>query len=290
MSIFFLFLFCLSFIGYSIGYAQCSDAGVCSLAHTTTTVPGDSNHTQHSVGIYYIFGKGAKEDSLSYHTLRLELRYALMKDLHLSLQLPYSTQRGPLGSISGLGDAILIGDYRLLTTSSIGLSVSAGARFKTGKDNVDNRPQLYQSSLGTTDVLLGVRATWENFSLTAGYQIAGGRNTNIYELQRADDLLFGLRYVYQRGAWTLTPEVLSIIRTGESSILGASVSGNPLPSYRNVPGSKQTQTNVGATIGYLLSEQWQFNMFFALPLARRPVNVDGLTRAVSMSAGVEMRF
>ena len=111
-------VFFLANINYVL--AQCSDAGVCQL--------GGHEEIDESVylnfGLSYSFGYSGKTDDITYNSVNFSAAYFLTEYTKASLLLPYNTQSGPLGSISGIGDLIVgIGHTFKLSTADFSASM-----------------------------------------------------------------------------------------------------------------------------------------------------------------------
>ena len=265
-------------------YAQCSDAGVCQLgAHLA-----EGEEEIFNVSASYKYGYSGKEDDIQYNSFVLDGSYNLLENSSVKVLIPYNIQSGPAGSVNGIGDLILSWNQQLYSNENSSLSASLGAKLATGDDNKDNLPQKYQSGLGTNDILFGVSYTYDKINVGAGYQLAGGRNDNLLQLERGDDLLLRASYQLSFDQLSIVPQILFIQRLAESSILDtASTNGE---KFVEVDKSDQSQLNLLAKLEYKIDESISLIGDFAIPFIKREVNVDGLTRAFSVSAGVRFSF
>ena len=80
-------------------------------------------------------------------------------------------------------------------------------------------------------------------------------------------------------------EVLAIKRLQQSSVLDNGVAGGS--SFINVSGSDRFQVNLLATLLLPLSDSFSVRSYVAVPLRSRTVNVDGLTRSITLSVGMQ---
>lgn len=261
-------------------YSQCSDAGICS-------IPGSERTPSHrySAGITSLYGTSAKAENITYRSIRFDASAALVEDIRLSVQLPFNAQSGPIGSVSGIGDAIAFIHYNVLTTDDYALSMNAGMKFTTGDANLNSSlPQQYQNGLGSTDLLLGLDGSAGIYHFALGYQFAGGRNSNAQtRLLRGDDLMVRIGTTIPADPLTFNISYLFVQRLGESSVRDTASPGN----FISVPNSDQTQLNFVAEISVILSESMMLTSGIAFPFLKRSVNVDGLTRAFTISLGVQ---
>ncbi|MEX0602037.1 MAG: hypothetical protein WD295_01765, partial [Bacteroidota bacterium] len=85
---------------------------------------------------------------------------------------------------------------------------------------------------------------------------------------------------------TLTAELLFVKRLHRSSVR------NPIPAggFVELPGSDQSQINILLRGALPLGEEYILNCSVAVPLLKRTVNVDGLTRALSLSVTLARQF
>lgn len=259
--------------------AQCSDAGVCSIGHTTPQ-PG------HRFSIDYVYGSSGKPDNLRFHAFSAGLLVSLFEQSTLSVTLPYNSQSGPLGSTSGIGDLTIVLAYNV--TSLSGVSLQIGGKIATGDDNAKNLPQAYQGGLGTHDILLGLGYAAQPLRFAVGYQLSGGRSGNVIDrLKRGDDVLMRGGYDFSIADIALSAEILAIKRLHESSTRKP---GTSPEEFITIPNSDQFQLNLLGRVRYPISDAYELQSFAALPLLQRTINVDGLKRAISFSVGLSFLF
>lgn len=280
-------LLAIFFAAFNTSFAQCSDAGICSLG-------GHSMETEQKfidLNLGYAYGYSGKDDEINYHSLNLGGTYHFSDQTRFNFILPYQMISGPIGETNGIGD-LIVGLSQSFNINETVLSVSAGVKLPTGDDNQKNLPQAYQPGLGSTDILFGVDYSFSNFTLGAGYQIAGARNDNFLKLKRGDDLLFRAIYNYVTGDFTLNTQLLFIQRLDKSSIIyfppdAVAATSN---EYREIEKSAQSQLNLLLNISYQVNENYSIFGEAAVPFLEREVNVDGLTRAFSVSTGIRFSF
>ncbi len=261
--------------------AQCSDAGVCSIGSTSTGGTG-------SIQFTYVFGTSGKEDDLTYHTMQIEGTFSPMENSMVSIMLPWHQARGTAGTASGVGDLVILWDQTLTRNGGERLSFQVGGKFGTGGVNRGGLPQAYQPGLGTNDLLLGIVYEDVSWHFAAGYQLSGGRCGNaIDRLKRGDDLFGRGGYTVPLGEASAGLELLAVKRLRESSVLRPASGGS---GFVFVPGSAQFQLNMVARVTYPLTQNLDLRGLAAVPLRNRNVNVDGLTRSVTLSVGVRTRF
>lgn len=256
---------------------QCSDAGVCSLGRQTTD-------RSHEVSLTYLFGKSTKADDLTFHSVQLGAAIQVFDQSRLSISLPFNRQSGPLGSTTGSGDLTLLWSQTVLSGSLVRLGFQIGGKLAIADVNAKNLPQAYQSGLGTNDLLIGATSEFLQWNIALAYQFSQNRSLNrVIRLKRGDDILLRIGYSDATDKWQLGAEMLTIKRLQKSSVL-LSASGQP-EVYGVLPESNQTQLNLVGRAGYRLSSESELRGMVAFPLLNRKVNVDGLTRSLSLSLG-----
>ncbi len=265
----------------SKSFAQCSDAGICQIGGHSME---DEDEVLFNISGFYKYGYSGKEDDVQFNSFQLNVNYNLFSNNSIQLLVPYNFQSGPDGSINGIGDLILSLNQNLLTDKNSSLDASIGIKMATGDDNKDNLPQVYQSGLGMNDVLFALNYSYNNLNVGAGYQLSGGRNNNITRLEKGDDLLLRASYDLSFDQLSITPQLLFIQRLSKSSVLDTASTVEE--SFVEVDGSDQAQLNFLAKLEYRVDERITLVGDFAIPFIKREVNVDGLTRAFSASAGI----
>lgn len=265
-------------------FAQCSDAGVCSI--------GGHANEQDSKSLFnitasYKFGSSGKDDDVKYYSFHIGALYNVLEKTSFQLAIPYNFQSGPSGEVSGIGDLILSVNQNLFKVDKSAIDISVGARLATGDDNKDNLPMAYQSGLGSNDVIFALNYSYDQLGFGIGYQLSGERNDNINKLKRGDDLLVRASYNFLLDKFIITPQLLFIKRLGKSSIVNLLAMG-PTESYIDVENSDQTQVNLLTQVQYQINSNYSLFADFAIPFIKREVNVDGLTRSFSASLGIQL--
>lgn len=263
----------------NVFYAQCSDAGICVVGSRHALIG-------HRVSAGYAFSKSGKKDDLTIHSFQIEGDIQLFHDSRLTVRLPGSRTSGPLGRTSGIGDLTLLWNQTVWEVDGNQVNVQIGGKFATGNANSANLPQAYQPGLGTNDFLFGVTCETEPWLFAVGYQLSRGRSNNsIIRLQRGDDLLARIGYKTHVEDLIVGLEILTVKRLHESSVLNPVIAtGN---SFIAISGSDQFQVNLLARVFLPLSERYSLAGLAAVPLRSRSVNVDGLTRSVTLSVVIQ---
>jgi len=263
------------------GWAQCSDAGVCIIG---------SRHSSsgHRIRVAYAYAQGDKRDGLNYHSVGMDAEIRLTENTDLVIQLPYTRTDGPLGSTSGLGDIIVLANQELATTPGGRLRIQVGGKFPTGESNAGSLPQAYQPGLGTTDLVLGFSYEEDSWLFAAGFQRSRGRSDNaVNRLKRGDDVFARTGYRITVSGIALGAELLAVKRLDESSVLDPAVpvSGG-VESFIFLDGSDQFQMNLLTTASLPISGEFSLTAMGAFALLKRDINIDGLTRGLTISLGM----
>jgi len=277
------FLIALSF--YSIeNFAQCSDAGICQLGGHM--LEGETGK-QFNISTLFRYGYSGKEDDVQYYSFVVDGYYNVLEKSSIQLMIPYNIQSGPLGDVSGIGDLIVSWNQGLFSNENSSFNASLGIKLATGDVIKDSLPQVYQSGLGTNDILLGINYAYKNFVLGVGYQISGGRNNDTYQLEKGDDLLLRASYQFSFDKINIIPQLLYIQPLAESSILDSTSTEE---TYVDVQDSNQPQLNLLVAMEYKFNDNLALIGDFAIPFIKRKVNLDGLQRAITASLGVMFSF
>lgn len=278
------FIIALNFCAFD-SFAQCSDAGICQIGEYLTN--GEEKE-QFNLSALYKYGYSGKDYDIQYHSIVLGGSYHLLDNSSVQFLFPYNIQSGPEGSVNGIGDLIISWNQNLYSYKYSSLTASIGVKLPTGNDNQDSLPQSYQSGLGTTDMLIGINYYYNNFGIGAGYQLSGGRNNNLYRLEKGDDLLLRVSYEVSIDKLNIIPQLLYIQPMSKSTIL------NPLfpreGNFVEVEKSNKSQINLLTELSYKIGYNLSLDGNFAIPFLKRETNVDGLTRAYSASLGLSYLF
>lgn len=270
---------------YSIeNLAQCTDGGICQLGgHLLEGEAGE----MFNISTYFKYGYSGKEDDVQYYSFVVDGYYNVLEKSAIQLMIPYNIQSGPLGDVSGIGDLILSWNQGLYTDGNSSINASVGVKLATGDDIKDSLSQVYQSGLGTNDLLFGVNYAYKQFVIGAGYQLYGGRNNDTYQLEKGNDLLLKASYKFSFDKLSVIPQLLYIQPLAESSILDSTSTEE---AYVDVQDSNQPQLNFLASLEYRFDDNIAVLGDFAIPFIERKVNLDGLQRAITASLGVMFSF
>lgn len=302
----------------------CSDAGVCtagpigelpSLLDTSSA----SAEPRHYARITFSYAVG--ERSTTIFQVIPELGWGFTDRWGAQLRIPYMSISGDLGNNSGMGDPVLTTSYAFIKTNEqrldamVGLkaySTDAGEGELVIPGNIRTYPMVYQRSLGTTDLLLGVNYRQGRWSGALAWQhVLTDKNANHFDhvnyaaddavarayeetlfLRRADDLVLRLQYAHRFGRLIVQPGLLAIQHLGVDTRLDASsINWDTLILPRvDIEGSDGLTLNLTADARYKLSDTWALEASFGTPMITREARPDGLTRALVANMGLRVGF
>lgn len=299
----------------------CSDAGVCTagpigevplLNDSTTT----ENEPQHYARMTFSYAIG--ERSTTVLQVIPEVGLGITDRLDVQLRVPYMTIEGDLGSNSGVGDPVLTSSYAFIKEDHQRLDALIGVKLNSGNANDPwegistsqvprSLPMPYQTSLGTTDLLLGVNYRYKRWTGALAWQhVLVQENKNDYlhlnwldnavgrtyfesaGLERADDAVARLLYALPIGKLTIQPGVLAILHMGKDT------RERPVDFFTSeriaIEGSEGLTLNLTADLRYKLGRAWWLEASVGSPLVVREVRPDGLTRALVANVGLRFAF
>ncbi|MCB0804470.1 MAG: hypothetical protein KDC05_01655 [Bacteroidales bacterium] len=281
----------------------CSDAGACSVG-SLELKDNSRDKTGLLIGYQQSLGLADKEALVAGTELFLEHR--ILKNTSLEFRLPYYVTIGNLATTSGVGDLLVSVSQHLLQSETGRLTFITGGRLKTNdadksKDG-EPLPMVYQSSLGTYDIIAGLAWQTKKWSFSVGYQHPFGANENKYlhpdsvelpdnkqyyesaYLKRGDDLMLRIqRTVTLNEKSTINFGFLPIYRIQKDEIKRNGV-------YEQLPGSSGITYNVFFNWYKKLGQNKQFVLTTGIPVHAREYRADGLTRTAIVSAGLIFSF
>lgn len=291
----------------------CSDAGVCTAGPIGELhAVNDSAATEQRHFARLTFSVAGGEEGTMIMQVVPELSIGLSERLSIQLKVPYLSVSGNLGSTSGLGDPVLTASYAFIKKDEERLDGLVGVKVPSGDANTRGAglslPMPYQTSLGTTDLLLGITYRWKRISGAIAYQhVLAQNNANgftpavwaasadsaaaagyfsSFRLERANDAVLRAQYAIPWGRVVLQPGLLGIIHLAEDVEV---LSTEPLVR-RSITGSDGITLNLTVDARYRLNDTWSIEAAVGSPLVVREVRPDGLTRSVVMYLGLRFAF
>lgn len=281
----------------------CSDAGFCTLNGLKATSE-DSTDNEYKNHLAIGFSSGAADYSISILSAYLEYHHQFSKKFALESKLTGINQKGSSISSTGISDLYLTSNYLLAkkTTAILGLKVPLNDGNKQSDENLA-LPMDYQSSLGTLDLILGLRQEIQKLKISIGLQqpltqnnnqflsqlypidspLRGFQSTNNYK--RSGDVLLRLSYPFNiTKHFTVSPSTLFIYHLQEdkfTDILGIT---------QSISGSSGLTFNGTLYLDYNLSKKSALAMNVGKPFITRKSRPDGLTREYIITLEYKFKF
>lgn len=245
-------------------------------------------------------GKGDRGVIVS--TTQLEANMRLVdKKLFAQIKLPYTYITGDLGNTSGIGDITIGATYIAFAKIKSSLSFSGGVKIPTNDANLAKDtlplPMVYQTSLGTTDMLIGAKYTFKKWDFTLGYQHAFNANKNEYlyrttkdsstynsyfesnKLMRSDDAIFRVNRTFILKKINMNAGLLFIYHLKNDSYV------NHLNQRQTIKDSDGLTLNLNFAAITPITKKLDFVFIYASPVITRKVRPDGLTRKFIVQIG-----
>lgn len=302
----------------------CSDAGVCTAGpigelHLDGDTSAQVDQTRHYARLGFSYAVGEQQTTILMAVA--ELGFGITDRLGVSLRLPYQSTEGNLGSNNGVGDPVITASYTFIKQEGRRLDAMVGVKLNSG--NADNTwdgfsidqvprslPMPYQTSLGTTDLLLGVNYRHKRWSGALALQLPvtqANENTFTHAswgqdpaalgyfesayLERAADAVARVQYRFSWGRFALQPGLLAIQHLGKDSRLGSVPTMDMMmPQRVEIDGSEGLTLNLTLDAGFQISDRWTVELAYGSPLIVREERPDGLTRSMVVNAGLRYAF
>jgi hypothetical protein len=276
----------------------CSDAGFCSLKYHAA-----NKEEKNTITLGNTIGIG--DGGVFINTTHIAYTRQLSTKLYWDVKGTSNFATGDLGNNFNVGDVFTNLSYKAWESSSKqqAFTVLSGVKFPltVANDKAGNKPlpMAYQSSLGTTDLLLGVNYRLNKWEFTQAWQLPltkQNKNTFLKEFststdfpstnnfQRKADALVRVAYNIEKeqSKFSFKPNLLLIYHLANDS-------------YENIFSMKEAIKNSqGVTLNanfigkYSINKKSSLELSLAAPLVVREVRPDGLTR--KFTAGIEYKF
>jgi hypothetical protein len=303
----------LSAFSISANGQGCSDAGFCtihSIKNNTEKKQADKNN-ELSAG--FIFGKG--ERSVSYYTWELEYTRSITERTSATAKLGYSFINGELAKTSGLTDLFLSVNHAFdLPAGKAGIkskwrkSFVAGLKIPFDKADIAedgiHLPMPYQTSLGTTDLVLGLNFIRNSFGATIAVQqplksVNGNQFlpenypsvplVNRYlpsnRFTRKGDVLLRFSYNFDLDKrFSIRPSLLGIYHETNDTYVDAN------KITREIAKSAGLTANANVFLDYRLKDKSGFELSLGTPFVVRTNRPDGLTRSFVAALNYKFSF
>ena len=159
----------LIFIAVSAYSQGCSDAGFCTIGSLKS---GETQTGKNRISIGSSVGVG--DANVFIVTPYVQYDRTLGK-FGVQAKLTTNYASGDLGSVYGLGDVFITGTYQYSLSKKWTSTVLLATKIFTNQANVVNNeglglPMVYQSSIGTIDVIAGITFQNEHWKFSFGLQ------------------------------------------------------------------------------------------------------------------------
>ena len=292
----------------------CSDAGVCTIhaiKNNTNGSPGKDD-TNNDIVIGFAFGKGERNTSV--YTPYLEYTRSITDKTSVTGKVSFSAVTGELANTSGPGDLFVSVNHAIDSKRKWQKSFVVGLKVPFDQaDIVKNGihlPMPYQTSLGTTDLVLGLSYIRKSFGATLALQqplkkMNGNRflpvdypseslaaqylPTNAFE-RKGDALLrFSYNFDLNSSKFSIRPSLLGIYHLGNDSYLEAGL--QDVPKMRvEIKKSSGLTLNGNVFVGYRLNKNSGLELSAGAPFVVRTNRPDGLTRSFVASLEYKISF
>jgi len=297
-------LLVLLIANFSFGQG-CSDAGVCTAGIMTEQGDGSGKTSKFNLNLGYHLAKG--DDGTKVNMLMLEAAYLFSPAAYVQIKLPYMMTDGNLAKTSGLGDITISFNGLIKESNGHRFEAFLGSRIGTGKADLSENgmplPMVYQTNLGTTDLLLGARWSYKGWAGSLGYQQPLVQNNengflkSLWEdneaalkyadskkIERKSDITARIEKTIKPGDFAITAGLVPIYHLGEDTYVDEN--GNRL----DIKGSDGLTLNIALSARYSIGEPLFLNVFYGSPLITRDVQPAGLARSYAAGLSIGYRF
>lgn len=226
-------------------FAQgCADAGFCTMG----AMRPDQNFSKkinlklRSAELSHYIGITKLQNTI--RAYQIDLNVGITNKLTAQFKIPYMYTSGKLGKTNGWGDISVSLTGNVLSTEKYQVNATVGMKTWTNTQDLTTEdglplPMYYQTSLGTTDFVLGLSYITKKWLIATGWQkpLSGSNNNNFwwkpYEgtpqwwyalryaesiwLRRSADLMFRVQRDFRFSKWAFSTGMLFIYRPNEDT-------------------------------------------------------------------------
>ena len=274
----------------------CSDAGVCTIHSIKNNAEGHESKAGKKNDLTIGFGYGKGERATNNYTGYLEYTRSLSARTSVTGKVSYSAINGELAKTNGPGDLFLSVNHAFDVKKKWQKSFVVGLKLPfDGSDITKNGIQLpmpYQTSLGTTDLVLAINYNRKSFGATlALQQPLAPINENKFlpgdypsqpltlkywptnEFSRKGDIIGRVSYSFKAGEkFSIRPSLLGIYHVANDTYVDNSKNRRPIYN------SLGFTLNGVVFLDYKLKSGNGFELSFGTPFIVRDQRPDGLTR------------
>lgn len=269
----------------------CNDAGLCTLGDFGNSK--NKNISKYQNELTYSLGLGEQQAIIQ--SIQFDQRILVFDNkLQVNLRVPFSYIYGNLAQTYGVGDISLGLNYIIPSEAKSRFSIFLGTKLPVNDANksIDGKglPMVYQTSLGTYDLMASMNMVLEKWHFGLGYQQPFGENKNTfthsawegnqdameyfqsaYLTRGADAILRGDRFfLFEKNS--LKTGLLAIYRVEADQIIIDGETESP-------EGSKGLTLNLALEYKIPLKNNDKIRITAAAPLITREYRTDGLTRS-----------
>lgn len=281
----------------------CSDAGFCTLNGFRPDAE-DSLDVDYNNSITSGFSIGEANYSIEVISGYIEYHRQISKKSGIDVKLSGINHTDAHLSTTGLSDLYINTSYLFLkkTTALGGIKIP----LQNGNAQSDeglSLPMDYQSSLGTVDLILGLRYEFKKLAITAGLQQPLIQNNNQYlseqysstspykgfqstnNYNRSGDVLLRLTYPIKiTKHFTISPSALSIYHLRQDKF--TDITG----MKQSIKGSEGLTFNGTLYLNYTLNKRNILELNMGKPFITRKARPDGLTREYIVTLEYKFKF
>lgn len=281
----------------------CSDAGFCTLNGFKPGVP-DSTLKEYKNHLSVGLSHGEADHAIAIWSTYIEYHRQVSDNVGVDLKLGALNQTDKHISTTGISDLYLNVSYACMKNTTVlgGFKIPLQDGNKQSAEGL-SLPMDYQASLGTFDLILGLRYEIQKFTITAGLQQPLIQNNNHYlserypadapfrnfqstnNYTRSGDGLLRLTYPFKiTRQLTISPSALSIYHFSEDRF--SDING----MQQSIKGSRGLTFNGTVYVDYALNKKNNLNLNLGKPFITRKVRPDGLTREYIITLEYTLKF
>jgi hypothetical protein len=297
----------LSVISQKVKAQGCSDAGFCTIhSFKNNTEDFGKNNKLNEVSIGFNVGKG--ERSVSYYNWELEYTRSITERTSVTGKVGYSFISGELANTNGLSDLFLSVNHAFAIKRKWQKSFVIGLKLPLDKSDIVkdgiHLPMPYQTSLGTTDLVLGLNFKRKSFGATiAVQQPLKPINDNMFlpedypseplayrylpsnRFSRKGDVLLRLSYNFELNKkFSVRPSLLGIYHQANDTYVDAN------KVRREIAKSSGLTANANVFLDYRLKKGSEIEFSLGAPFVVRINRPDGLTRSFVAALNYKFNF
>lgn len=288
----------LGLLSQNVTNAQgCSDAGFCTLPYRHAAKGQSGEVKRHGFSVESSYNAG--EEQTTVIGLAIQYDRKIGRAVTWSNKLTAANMNGSFGNAFNAGDLYSTISFVPGKGGNTNISLLAGVKipFTGANDKINgvSLPMVFQSSLGTYDLIAGASflvSKWDihtaiqvplingnkNSFLSTYSPVPGFLSTNLFE--RKADVLLRIGYPLTAGnKWKFNPNLLGIYHLGKDSY------ENIFGKREKITGSDGITLNANLQVKYLMTKNRSLQFSVASPLVVRDARPDGLTRSLVISAG-----